>query len=220
MNDYAGGTSNTFGSVGDALALQHTLLRQGWRADQVLLLTDRAATHDRIVRALEWLARSTDGRSTVVFSFSGHLRRGPGATALWPSDHRYIWPLDLGRLLGAVRADRMWVSLQGCYAAGLAAPGVEGPGRITTYSSQREQKSYEDPQTGYSVMGQYLFGEGLRDGWGDYEGNRDGRVSVAEAFAWAAPRAEARTVGQRFGPQVPVKVDGLGGREFHLDVTG
>lgn len=221
VNDYMGRTTSTIGSVGDALTLRDTLYRNGWRGDQVLTLTDHAATHDRIIRAIEWLMRSTDENSTVIFSFSGHMRHNSGVTAVWPADNQFIWANDLGRMLGAVRADRLWVSLQGCHAAGLAAPGVEGPGRLATYASRVEDKAYEDPSTRHSVMGYYLFAEGLRDGRGDQAGNGDGRTSAQEAFAWAAPRATSRTNGQQpYGAQRPVVVDGLGGREFPLAVTG
>lgn len=220
VNDYMGRTSSTVGSVGDALALRDTLYSRGWRGDQVLTLTDHAATHDQIVRAIEWLIRSTDHRSTVVFSFSGHMRHNAGVTALWPADNRFLWAGDLGRMLGAVRADRMWVSLNGCHAAGLAAPGLEGANRVVTYASGVPEKAYEDPSVGHSVMGYYLYAQGLRDGRGDQHGNRDGRVSAQEAFAWAAPNATQRTTGQSHGPQRPVIVDGLAGREFPIAVTG
>lgn len=222
VNDYMGRTSSTIGSVSDALVLRDTLYRHGWRGDQVLTLTDHAATHDQIVRALEWLIRSTDERSTVIVSFSGHMDHEGGKTAVWPADNRRIWADDLSRMLGAVRADRMWVSLQGCHAAGLAAPGMEVANRLVTYSSRVEEKAYEDPATRHSVMGYYLFAEGLRDGRGDTgAGNGDGRVTVQEAFAWAAPRATSRTSGQQpYGAQRPVAVDHLGGRAFPIAVTG
>lgn len=212
VNDYVGATGNTLGSVADAQVLRDALLARGWREDHILLLTDRTADHDRIVRALEWLARSTDERSTVVFSSSGHIRHRDGRTALWPADNAYIWADDLGHLLGAIAADKMWISFQGCHAGGLAAPGVEGPDRIVTYSSSIAQKSYEDPETGHSLQGFYMFAEGFRDGWGDGDG--DGRVSIQEAHAWGAPRAETRSAGL----QIPVMVDGMAGRPFHLEV--
>jgi hypothetical protein len=212
VNDYEGRTGNTFGSVPDALVLRQLLLDRGWRDDHILLLTDRTASHDRIVRAIEWLARSTDERSTVVFSKSGHIRHSGGRTGLWPADNQYLWAEDFGRMIGAVQADKMWVTLQGCHAAGMSAPGVEAPGRIVTYSSPVTQKSFEDPETGHSLQGFYLFVEGIRDGWGDADG--DGRVSVQEAHAFGAPRAEIRSSGL----QRPVMVDGLGGRPFHLEI--
>lgn len=211
VNDYAAPTGDTFGSVPDAVVLREVLLDRGWHPDHILVLTDAEADHDRTVRALEWLARSTDERSTVVLSVSGHIRHRDGRTGLWPADNRYIWAEDFGRMVSAIASERMWVTLQGCHAGGLAAPGVEAPGRIVTYSSPVTQKSYEDPETEHSLQGYYVFAEGLRDGWGDADG--DGRVSVQEAHAWGAPRAETRSAGL----QVPVMVDGLG-HPFHLEV--
>jgi hypothetical protein len=213
VNDYVGPTGNTFGSVPDALVLRDILLARGWRSDHVLVLTDRMGDHDRTVRALEWLARKTDERSTVVVSSSGHIRHKGGRTGLWPADNQFIWSEDLGRMLGAIRAERMWITFQGCHAGGLAAPGIEGPGRVVTYSSPVTQKSFEDPETQHSLQGFYVFAEGIRDGWGDADG--DGRVSVQEAWAWGAPRAEIRSAGL----QSPVLVDGLG-RPFFLEIEG
>lgn len=213
VNDYQGRVGDTFGSVPDALVLRDLLLARGWRPEHVLVLTDGDADHDGTVRALEWLVRSTDERSTVVFSSSGHIRHAGGRTGLWPSDNRFLWAEDLGRMLGAIRSDRMWISLQGCHAGGLSAPGVEGAGRVVTYSSPVTQKSYEDPETQHSLQGYYMFAEGIRDGWADADG--DGRISVQEAHAWGAPRAEIRSAQQ----QSPVMVDGLGA-PFHLDIPG
>jgi hypothetical protein len=212
VNRYQGRTADTLGSVADVMVLRESLIARGWREDHILVLTDVTATHDRIVRGIEWLIRSTDERSTVVFSFSGHMRHRDGVTALWPTDNRFIWAADLGRMLGAVPAGRLWASLQGCHAEGLRAPGLEGPNRIVTYSSRRAEKSYEDPEVGHSVQGFYLFAEGFRDGHGDLDG--DGRISVQEAHAWAAPRAHTRTA-QR---QTPLIADGTGGTPFFLEV--
>lgn len=214
VNDYAAPTGDTFGSVADALVLRDVLLARGWREDHILLLTDQMADRERTVLALEWLARSTDERSTVVVSSSGHIRHKGGRTGLWPADNDFLWSEDLGGLLGAIQADRMWISFQGCHAGGLAAPGVEGPGRIVTYSSPVTQKSFEDPETGHSLQGFYMFAEGFRDGWGDADG--DGLVSIQEAHAWGAPRAETRSAAL----QIPVMVDGTGGTPFHLEVEG
>ena len=213
VDDYQGRVGSTLGSVADATVLRDELFRRGWRGDHVLTLTDGDATRDWIVRALEWLASKTDERSTVIFTKSGHMRHNSGNSALWPADNNYIWNADFGRMIGAVAADRMWISIQGCHAEGMRAPGVEGPNRVVTYSSRTAEKSYEDPEVGHSVQGNYLFREGLRDGWGN-NGARDG-VTVQGAFAWAAPRANTRTAGL----QTPVIADGLG-RPFTLNITG
>lgn len=213
VNDYQGSTGSTLGSVADATVLRDALFARGWRGDHVLTLTEGAATRAGIVQAMEWLAAKTDERSTVVFSSSGHMRHKGGSSAIWPVDNNYLWNADFGRQLAPIRADRMWVSIQGCHAEGMRAAGVEGPNRVVTYSSRTAEKSYEDPEVGHSVQGNYLFREGIREGWGN-NGVASG-VTVQGAFAWAAPRATTRTAGQ----QTPVIVDGLG-RPFTLDITG
>lgn len=215
-DDYQGSTGSTLGSAADARQLTDILTARGWRGDHVWTLTNAEATAANIRAAFDWLARKTDGRSTAVVSFSGHMDHrgsGPGtAAALWTHDNQRIWPEEFGPMMGAINAGRMWISLQGCHAAGLAAPGVEGPGRVVTYSSHAAEKSYEDPEAGHSVMGNYLFREGLAQGWGN-GGDPEG-VSVQGAFDWAAPRANTRTSGL----QTPVMADGVGG-PFTLEIA-
>lgn len=205
---YQGTTADTIGSAADARLLTNLLQRHGWRDDHVRTLGDGQATAANIRQAFAWLARNTDEDSTVVVSFSGHMDHRHTTdgivTGLWTQDNERLWRAELARMLGDVDADRMWISLQGCYAAGLAAPGVEGDDRLVTYSSHAREASYEDPRTGHSVMATYLFREGLAQGWGN-GGNPRG-VSVQEAFAWAAPRAHRRTGGK----QTPVMSDRLG----------
>lgn len=221
VNAYQGRTKDTIGSVADATLMRTLLLQRGWREDHILLLTDANATHDNIIRGMEWLARSTDERSAVVFSYSGHMRYQKGDpdgdgeardSGLWPTDNRYIWDSDFARMMNAVRAQRMWVSLQGCHAGGMNDRPLEAPGRVVTYSSLESQKSYEDPEVGHSVTGWFMFAEGIRDRYGD--ANRDGQVSAQEAHAWATPRAHTRTAKKQ-SMQI---ADGLG-RPFFLEIS-
>lgn len=203
VDHYQGGVSSTLGSVADAHALRDALADRGWRDENVLVLTDGQATRDRVVLALQWLAQRTDERSTAVVSYSGHAQHDGNHTALWPTDSGFVWSDELGRLLADVDAGRAWFTFQGCHAEGLGGAGVEGDGRVVTYSSKLREKSYEDPETGYSVMGGYLLAEGLRDGMGSPEGQP---VTVQAAFARAADRAHTRTSGR----QTPQMVDRLG----------
>lgn len=221
VNAYQGRTKDTIGSVADATLMRTLLLQRGWREDHILLLTDANATHDNIVRGLEWLARSTDERSVVVFSYSGHMRYQKGDpdrdgeardSGLWPTDNRYIWDSDFARMVKPIRAARMWLALQGCHSGGMNDAGLEAPNRVVTYSSLERQKSYEDPEVGHSVTGWFMFAEGIRDRFGD--ANSDGRVSVQEAHAWATPRAYTRTSNR----QSMQMADTLG-RPFHLEVA-
>lgn len=203
VNAYrGGGVSDTLGSVPDARALAAVLAERGWPDDHVLVLTDDEATGTMIRAGIEWLAERADESSTVVASFSGHLQHRNGTTALWPTDHDYLWADEVGDRFADVAADRMWLSFQGCHAQGLRSPQLHRDGRVITYSSQAAEKSYEDPEAGHSVQGHYLFAEGLAEG---RAGTDAERPSVQQAFGWAAPRMHERTAGQ----QTPQIWDGL-----------
>ncbi len=203
VNAYqGGGVADTFGSVPDARVLAGMLEDAGWRDDHVLVLTDADATGEMIRAGIEWLADRTDGTSEVVVSFSGHLQHRDGVTALWPADHDYLWAHEVGDRFAGVEADRMWMSFQGCHAQGLRSPQLHRDGRVITYSSKTAEKSHEDPETGHSVQGHYLFAEALRVG--DRETAAE-PPSVQEAFREAAPRIHHRTAEQ----QTPQIWDGL-----------
>lgn len=213
---YQAPTADTIGSTADARLLTNLLDRHGWRDDHVRTLTDAQATKANVRRAFAWLARKTDDDSTVVVSFSGHMDHRHTAddivTGLWTQDNERIWRAEFARMMRNVDADQMWISLQGCHSGGLATPGVEGDNRLVTYSSRASQASYEDPRVGHSVMGNYLFREGLAQGRGNGANPQD--LSVQSAFEWAAPRAHRRTGGK----QTPLMSDGLE-QPFTLDVA-
>lgn len=90
--------------------------------------------------------------------------------------------------------------------AGFLDPGLVREGRVVTYSSAEDEKSYEDPSVGHSVWGWNLTVQGMRHGLADRDG--DGDVTVQEAAAHAIPRAAHRTSRQiPHGPQNGGMVD-------------
>lgn len=218
INDYAGSTRDNIGSYQDATALRTHLLGLGWRSDHVLLIGNRSATRTRIIQGLQWLASKTDGASTVVFHYSGHERPyssdvdGDGESrdvALWAADNKLIVDGDLGTMLGAVRAGKMWLNFAVCRAGGFDDPGTVKPGRLITYSSPEWELSYEDPAVGHSVFGYFSIVEGMRSQRADANG--DELTTVQEAFAYARPRVINRTSNR----QHPSMVDSYG-RSFSL----
>lgn len=227
INEHLGRVSDNIGSRQDAEDLRQHLLRLGWRDDHILLLTDRAATGAGIVEGLRWLADKTDPASTAVFHYSGHSKKwygqdvdGDGETTdegLWPTDDRFIVDSELVSLLAPVDASSMWVSFASCNAAGFADPGLARPGRVLTLSSGEPQKSYEHPAWGNSVWGYLMIDEALLHGMADTD--RNGRVSVEEAWTWARPHASYTTRGQSYGAQDAVIVDDHEG-ELHLTIPG
>jgi len=227
INEYLGRVSDNIGSRQDAEDMRAHLLRLGWRDDHILLLTDRDATRAGIVEGLRWLADKTDPSSTAVFHYSGHSKKwygedvdGDGEVTdegLWPTDDRFIVDSELVSLLAPVDARAMWISFATCNAAGFADHGLARPGRVLTFSSGEPQKSYEHPAWGNSVWGYLMIEEALLNGMADLD--RNGQVSVEEAWTWARPRASQATTGQRYGPQDAVIVDDHDG-ELQLAVPG
>lgn len=220
VNDHAGRTRDNIGSRQDAEVLARHLAGLGWRHDHVLLLTDRDATREHIEQAIDWLARKTDAHSTAVFHYSGHVKQWFGTDVdgdgevpdegLWPADNRHLPDGDLADRLGAVRAGRLWVNIAGCEAAGFLEDGrLGGPGRLLTFSSEEDEKSYEDPLVFLSVWGHHLIQRGMVEGLADLDG--DGDVTVEEAFGFAAaPAAERSRIGSH-GPQHAMIVDAVAG---------
>ncbi|MDP8960416.1 MAG: caspase family protein [Actinomycetota bacterium] len=219
INQHQGPTRTNVGSRQDAEDLHRHLLGLGWRSDHIVLLTDLAATRPAIEQAIAWLASKTDGASTAVFHYSGHTKQWKDRNAdsdpevpdegIWPADNRHMVDREFVDRFAAVNAGRLWVSLSTCEAAGFEDLGLRRPGRLLTFSAREPEKSYEDPSVANSVWGYFLFERGLIGRASDPD--RNGDITVQEAFAYAAPPTTQRTANQRpYGPQHPVMIDDAG----------
>jgi hypothetical protein len=218
INDYAGSTKDNVGSYQDARDLRKYLLSKNWHSDHIVLLGNRQATASMIIQSIRWLASKTNGSSVVVFNYSGHEK--PFRTSsdgdnekrdigLWASDNRFILDGNLGHEIDKVRASRMWINLAVCRAQGFNDRGMIKTGRVLTFASPESELAYEDPYAHYTVAGWFIIIEAMTRGYGDT--NRDGLVSVEEAFRYARPRVIERTSGR----QHPVITDKLSGN-FYL----
>lgn len=209
---YRGRVRDTVGGARDARLVRDVLLRSGWRKDRIRILTDGQATGRNVANGLSWLQRNSSRKTFSMFHYSGHVKQRNGREYLWPVDNRYLRDADVARVLKAIRGTA-WTSIAGCEAAGFHE-GLSSSRHLFTGSSKRSEKSYEDRRTGYSVWAGMMFDQGLRRVRGDRNGDR--RVSVQEAFAYAAPRAHTYTKRQRpYGPQTPQRYGGNG----HLYLT-
>jgi Caspase domain len=208
VNDHQGSTRDNHGGVGDAQAMHQLLLRAGWPAGNIRLLTDGAATAGAIREGLNWLADTSSESSFSVFSYSGHVMLEGGAVHLWPHDNDWIPDVDVAASLRRIRGFG-WTHIAGCEAAAFDK-GVSSPRMLVTASSQGHEKSYEyGPDIGRSVFGRLLVDEGLLAKAAD--ANRDGNASIQEAFRYAADRAPVITAGQAQGAQHPYLAGGDGG---------
>lgn len=206
VTNYRGNVQDTVGGANDARLVRDVLLKSGWRSDRIRILTDEQATGRAIADGISWLQANSSSKTFSMFHYSGHVKQRDGREFLWPVDNAYIADTEMSRVLKANRGTS-WTSISGCEAGGFDE-GLSSPRHLFTGSSKVTEKSYEDPRTGFSVWSGMLFDEGLRDKKADKDG--DGRVSVNEAFDYAAPRASTYTRNQAKGQQTPQRRGGNG----------
>ena len=207
VTNYRGKVKDTIGGANDARLARDVLLRSGWRSDRIRILTDGQATGRAVADGISWLQRNSSSRTFSFFHYSGHVKQKNGREYLWPVDNAYIADNEVSRVLRAIQGTA-WTNISGCEAGGFDE-GLSSKRHLFTASSKVTEKSYENPKTRFSVWSGLLYDEAIRDRRADAD--RDGGVSVQEAFKWAAPRATTFTRNQRpNGPQTPQMRGGAG----------
>ncbi len=209
---HQGATRTNFGGKGDVADVREALVRNGFPADHIRVLTDSGAKAADIRAGLAWLVANSGPNTFSVFHYSGHVLQRGTTEYLWPSDNAHIPDTEVAASLKAIKG-RAWINIAGCEAAGFDE-GLAGPTRLFTAASQSTEKGYELPSARASVFSMYMVRKGMLTGEADY--NRDGRVSVQEGFRLAAEKAPLFTAGQAFGPQHPY-IAGGDGTELFLD---
>ena len=212
VDRFQGKTRPNYGAVADAADFRQALLKNGWADDHIRVLTDGAATAGAIRAGLQWLVERSGPNALSAFHYSGHVKQVGSTEYLWPHDNAFIADSELAGYLRQLKG-QAWIDISGCEAAGFDE-GVSSPSRLFTASSRSTEKSYEIPDMRQSVFTLLEIEQGMLQGLGD--ANRDGRVSVQEAFAYAAARAPAFTAGQPQGPQHP-QIAGGDGQPLFLD---
>ncbi len=221
-NEGGDGTRALLYSRDDARRLHDVFLRLGGvQAEDAMLLLDESA--DDVLTALGELERRTKDarargeRTALFFYYSGHakdgmLRLGPtklplesmkARLAQGPADIR-VAVLDacrsgaLTRTKGVRRAPAFEVENDTTRAA---------KGLVILTSSSSDEDSQESDLIGASYFS-YHLATGLL---GSADQNIDGRVSLAEAYAYAYERTVASTADSSGGPQHPT---------FSFDLAG
>jgi hypothetical protein len=214
IDHFQGRTRTNFGAVADAADFRQALLKAGWADDHIKVLTESAATASAIRGGLQWLVDHSGPTSMSAFHYSGHVKQVGSTEYLWPHDNAFIADTELAGKVRQLKG-QAWVDISGCEAAGFDE-GISAPNRLFTASSRANEKSYEIPDQHQSVFTLLEIEQALVNGTGDAD--RDGRVSVQEAFAYAAARAPQITAGQSQGAQHPVMA-GWDGTPLFLDAV-
>lgn len=214
IDRFQGSTRPNYGAVNDAADVRQALIKAGWADDHIKVLTDAGATAASIRAGLQWLVDRSGPNSMSVFHYSGHVKQVGSTEYLWPNDNAFIADTELAGKLRQLKG-QAWVDISGCEAAGFDE-GVSAPNRLFTASSRANEKSYEIPDMRQSVFTLMQVEQAMLGGLGDADKN--GKVSVQEAFAYAAARAPQFTAGQAQGPQHPVMA-GWDGTPLYLDAV-
>jgi hypothetical protein len=219
ITDYAGRTQSTVGGATDAADFREALLRNGFRSDHIVTLTEGRASGANLRAGLQWLIDRSGPNSFSVFHYSGHVKQmggdrdGDGEKVdefLWSQDNVILADAELAAAAQRLRG-LAWFDIAGCEGAGFD-DGISGPTRLFTASSRETEKSYEHPDWRNSIFTGVEIDQGMLQGMGDIDGN--GKVSIQEAFAFAADQAPKLTARQRRGAQHPVGAGGEGPQWF------
>jgi hypothetical protein len=200
VTNYRSPTHDTLAGARDVAFINSYLLANGWRSQNIKVLTDARATGAAVREGLSWLAaRSTPGTFTL-FHYSGHVKQSGGHEKLWGSDNVKILDTTVAAALRR-GTGKMWVDIAGCEAAGFIE-NLPSDRVLVTASSKRTQKSYEHPRWGESVWVGLMWDAGLAQGQADL--NHDGVTTVGESIRFASYWAQAVTLRQRpHGRQSP-----------------
>lgn len=212
IDTFQGSTRPNFGGVGDVTDVREALIRNGWAADHIRVLTNSGANASDIRAGLAWLVANSSPTTFSMFWYSGHVLQSGSTEYLWPHDNAHIPDTELAASLKALKGRALSI-IAGCEAAGFDV-GVSSPAHLFLAASQANEKGYELQSAHASVFSLYMVRKGMLTGEADY--NRDGRVSVQEGFRLAAEKAPGFTAGQPQGPQHPY-IAGGDGRELFLD---
>ena len=198
INDYAGTEYDLGAAVADANTVNEALAKFGVPAGNRVVLRDAQARRPQLVAAVKALVQRAGPGSTIVFAYSGHVRKLDADTeAIVTPEGGVLTDQQLASLLAPSRAANMWLLLATCYAGGFTE--LLGPGRILTGAAGANSLAYESP----ALHGSYLIHHMVREGW--LQGKAG--PSVQEAFAYADARIKARYPNRR-----PMQIDRTSGR--------
>ena len=201
VQDYRRPTVDTIGSVKDVRFIASMLQANGWRPENIRVITNEQATGRAIRDGMAWLASKGRPGTFSLFHYSGHVKQHGGVNdSLWPVDRDFVRDTEVAAAMNRV-GGKVWVDIAGCEGASFM-DGLPSDRILFTGSSKATEKSYEYPPWGMSVWTGLLFDLSLRQGQADAD--KDGRTTIGEALRYSTYYAQAITLGQRpHGRQTP-----------------
>jgi len=218
INDYDGTQNDLRYCVNDINDVYSALVNvYGFSSSNIMVLTDSQATYANVLAALDWLAQNAGSDSTAVFYYSGHGSRsssdrdGDGEKTdecIVTRELAFLWDGILASKFRNISSSKIWLGFDSCYSGGMADAvqddGLKGIARVNTMACKANQLSGESSTIQHGYFTYLLVDQGILGGKAD--SNRDGKVSIEEAFNYAQAN-----IRQYTRPQTPVISDGFTG---------
>ena len=197
--DYQGRGSDLWHPDEDAKEMYTELVRQqGYPKNNIKLLTNRGASAQAIVNAINWLVAKEKPGDEVVFFYSGHGYRVPDADG-WDSDiesdgyDEMIVTYDFYGLpdgwftqkFAMIESTKFALMFGSCYSGGMFDDDddLQGTGRVIASACKADQYGWDYLLLGNTLWGYYFVDEGLLD-------NNANSVETAHAYAYPYVVAE------------------------------
>lgn len=197
--DYQGKGSDLWHPDEDAKEMYTELVRQqGYPKNNIKLLTNRGASAQAIVNAINWLVAKEKPGDEVVFFYSGHGYRAPDADG-WDSDiesdgyDEMIVTYDFYGLpdgwfkqkFAMIESTKFALMFGSCYSGGMFDDDddLQGTGRVIASACKADQYGWDYLLLGNTLWGYYFVDEGLLD-------NNANSVETAHAYAYPYVVAE------------------------------
>jgi hypothetical protein len=172
----------------------------------VTLITDAAATRDAVTKAFEALASKAGEEDTVFIVLFGHGTFAANV-AKFNLPGPDMAPQDFAPLLARLRSKRV-VFVNTASASGPFVEALSGPGRVVVAATRTGDEKYAT-----------LFGGPFVDAFSTEaaDADRDGKVSILEAFDYAKKAVAASYVREGLLPTEHALLDDNGDHQGSMD---
>jgi hypothetical protein len=174
--------------------------------NNVTLLTDAAATRAAVAKAVDTLAANAGPDDTVVVVLFGHGTFAANV-AKFNLPGPDMAPADFAPLLAKLRSKRL-VFVNTASASGPFVEGLSGPGRVIVAATRTGDEKYAT-----------LFGGPFVDAFSteSADADRDGKVSILEAFEYARKAVAASYVREGLLPTEHALLDDNGDKQGSME---
>lgn len=172
----------------------------------VTLLADAAATKDAVTKALDVLAATAGPEDTVVIVLFGHGTFA-ASVAKFNLPGPDMAPQDFAPLLAKLKSKRV-VFVNTASASGPFVEALSGPGRVIVAATRTGDEKYAT-----------LFGGPFVDAFATEaaDADRDGKVSILEAFEYAKKAVAASYVREGLLPTEHPLLDDNGDKQGSME---